>query len=146
MPNACLPKTCVGMSLVLSHTTRLAHLSTHRSTANAIQDNMANQLMISMISEGEMKIAIIDYCDLDGNTGTLGDFSKYIPEELIIRLLKTGRCEVVERRMLQKVIEEHKLTLTDEFDRNSVMELTLYSTNYTNQISRSGIQALSMGT
>jgi len=56
-------------------------------------------------------------------TAKVTDFGKFLSEELITRLFMTKRFEVVERQLLSKVIDEHKLTLAGFVDPNSAKEL-----------------------
>ena len=51
------------------------------------------------------------------------NFGKYIAEELITRLYRTKKFYVIERQLLNKVLEEHKLTSTGLIDENSAKEL-----------------------
>lgn len=83
-------------------------------------NSLTQQIERSMISEEKHKIAVIDFSNLYGQTT---DFGKFLTEELITRLFKTGRFEIMERRFLTKVLTELKLTLTDVFDTETIKEL-----------------------
>ncbi|MFH1006213.1 MAG: FlgO family outer membrane protein [Candidatus Latescibacterota bacterium] len=81
---------------------------------------LTRQIVNSLTKTGKTKIAVIEFSDLDGN---ITEFGKYLSEELITRLFTTGKFEVVERQLLNKVLEEHKLTLTGLIDETSAKEL-----------------------
>ena len=83
-------------------------------------DNLTDQIVKSLAEKGKSKIAVIEFSDLDGN---ITAFGKFISEELITRLFLTNRFEVVERNLLNKVLEEHKLNVSGIVDENSIKEL-----------------------
>jgi TolB-like protein len=66
------------------------------------------------------KIAVVEFTDLDGKITELG---KYLSEELITSLFKTKKFEVVERQLLNKVIEEHKLNMVGLIDPKTAKEI-----------------------
>jgi TolB-like protein len=67
------------------------------------------------------KIAILDF-SLQGE-GLDADMGKIVAEWMITALVKDGRFDVVERRLLESIIEEHKLVMTGVVDANSAEEL-----------------------
>ena len=79
-------------------------------------DKLTTQLVKSLSEEKKSKIAIMEFPDLQGNTSELG---KFIPEELTTRLFMTRRFEVVERSLLNKVLEEQNLGMTGLVDVSS---------------------------
>lgn len=82
--------------------------------------NLTTQIASSMAEGGEKKVAVTEFSDLEGqSTG----FGKYLAEELITRLFRTGKFEVIERRLLDKVVSEQKLSLTGFIDPSSAKEL-----------------------
>lgn len=83
-------------------------------------DELAQQVSQGMTAKGKTKIAVIEFTDLQGN---ITNFGKYLAEELITRLFETGKFRVIERNLLNKVIEEQKLTLTQLIDPSSVQKL-----------------------
>ena len=87
---------------------------------NSKLTDLTNQIINSLTETRKSRIAVIDFSDLEGN---VTEFGKYLSEELITRLFKTLRFEVVERRMLIKVIKEHKLSYTHFFDEESVKDI-----------------------
>lgn len=83
-------------------------------------DNLSQQIVSSTAMEENLTIAVMDFSGLEGQTT---DLNKYLPEELITRLFRTGRFEVVERRLLTKIFAELKLSLTEIFDLETIKEL-----------------------
>ena len=67
------------------------------------------------------KIAILDF-SLQGD-GLDVDMGKIVAEWMITALVKDGRFDVVERRLLESIIDEHKLVMTGVVDANSAEEL-----------------------
>lgn len=68
------------------------------------------------------KIAVLDF-QLQGVGYETTDMGKIVAEWLITALVKEGRFEVVERRLLRKVLEEQKLVMTGIVDENSATQL-----------------------
>lgn len=66
------------------------------------------------------KIAVVDFTDLEGRVSNLG---RLLSEELISRLFLAGNFRVVERLLLNKTIEEHKLQLQGLVEPRSAKEL-----------------------
>lgn len=82
-------------------------------------------LLVSQIIEGldqteATKIAVIPFADLDNKESKLG---RYIAEELTTKLYQTSRFEIVERTLLEKVIDEQKLGTTGFIDDNTAVSL-----------------------
>ncbi len=82
--------------------------------------DLTNQIIFSLSETKRTRIAIIEFSDLEGN---ITEFGKYLSEELIARLFRTGKFKVIERHFLNKVIEEHKLSYTHFFDEKSVRDI-----------------------
>jgi len=82
--------------------------------------DLTKQIINSLTETKRTRIAIIELSDLEGN---ITQFGRYLSEELITRLFMTGRFVVVERRFLNKIIQEHKLSYTHFFDEESVQEI-----------------------
>jgi len=68
------------------------------------------------------KLAVLDF-QLQGVGFETADMGKIVAEWLITALVKEGRFEVVERRLLRKVLEEQKLIMTGIVDENSATQL-----------------------
>lgn len=69
---------------------------------------------------GKAKIAVVEFSDLSGDPT---DFGRLLSEELITKLSNAGSYTVVERFLLNKAIEEHKLQLQGLVDPKSAKEL-----------------------
>ena len=82
--------------------------------------DLADQIVNSMIDGHKNKIAIVEFSSLDGQVTKLGSF---LAEELITRLFLTEKFEVIERHLLNKVVKEHKLSLSGIVNPSSAMEL-----------------------
>lgn len=83
-------------------------------------NNLTSQIIDSFNQSNVSKIAVIEFADLEGNVTQLG---KFIAEELITRIFTTGRFDVVERNLLQKVLEEQKLGMTGYIDQETAISL-----------------------
>ncbi len=83
-------------------------------------DNLTNQMIKSLAEENKSRIAIMEFPDLNGRISVLG---KFIPEELTTRLFNTKRFEVVERQLINKILEEQKLGMTGIIDATSAAQL-----------------------
>ncbi len=68
------------------------------------------------------KIAVLDF-QLQGQGHETADMGKIVAEWLITALVKEGRFEVVERRLLQKILEKQKLVMAGVVDENSATQL-----------------------
>jgi len=68
------------------------------------------------------KIAVLDF-QLQGENFPTEDMGKIVAEWLITALVQEGRFEVVERRLLKKVLSEQKLVMTGVVDENSATQL-----------------------
>lgn len=68
------------------------------------------------------KIAVVDF-SLQGENFETEDMGKIVAEWFITALVKVGRFEVVERSMLQKIIEEQKLALSGLVDASTATQL-----------------------
>lgn len=81
---------------------------------------LSNQIVISLSQKQKSKIAIIEFSNLQGEVNRFG---KFLAEELITRLYLTQKFEVIERQMLNKVMQEHQLNLSGLIDVNSAQKL-----------------------
>jgi TolB-like protein len=68
------------------------------------------------------KIAVLDF-QMQGKDYQVADMGSIVAEWLITALVKEGRFDVVERRLLQKVLSEHQLAMSGVVDDNSISEL-----------------------
>jgi len=83
-------------------------------------NNLTNQMVKSLSQENKSKIAIMEFPDLHGN---ISEFGKFIPEELTTRLFMTRKFDVLERQLLNKVLDEQNLGLTGLIDASSAAQI-----------------------
>ena len=83
-------------------------------------DHLVAQISAEMSGTQKTSIAVIPFFDLDGNVNELGNL---LSEELITRLYKTGKFNVIERQMLNKILTEQKLQASGLIDENSARKL-----------------------
>lgn len=68
------------------------------------------------------KIAVLDF-QMQGKDYQDTDMGSIVAEWLITALVKEGRFDVVERRLLKKVLSEHQLAMSGVVDDKSISEL-----------------------
>jgi TolB-like protein len=68
------------------------------------------------------KIAVLDF-QMQGKKYQNTDMGSIVAEWLITALVKEGRFEVVERRLLQKILQEHQLAMSGVVDDSSISAL-----------------------
>lgn len=68
------------------------------------------------------KIAVLDF-QMQGKEYQNADMGSIVAEWLITALVKEGRFDVVERRLLQKILAEHQLVMSGVVDDRSISEL-----------------------
>jgi len=107
--------TCLAICLVFLPVVYLNSQSLDEGLAN-----LSNQIANEMTQGQKNKIAVIEFSDLNGN---ITEFGKFVAEELITRLFLTQKFEVVERELLNKVLEEHELKSTGLIDPTSAQKL-----------------------
>jgi len=95
-------------------------VSTTQNTLDTQLQNLTDQIVISLSQKQKSKIAIIEFSNLQG---TVTKFGRYLAEELITRLYLTNKFEVIERQLLNKVLQEHQLNLSGLIDISSAQEL-----------------------
>jgi len=68
------------------------------------------------------KIAVLDF-QLQGEQFANKDMGKIVAEWFITAMVREGRFDVIERRMLQKLLNEQKLTMSGVVDANSATQI-----------------------
>ena len=68
------------------------------------------------------KIAVLDF-QMQGKNYQNNDMGAIVAEWLITALVKEGRFDVVERRLLKKILTEHQLAMSGVVDDKSISEL-----------------------
>lgn len=111
--------SCAKQSPPLNYNSTVADKNIEDELDIKLED-LANQIVNSMLEGGKSKIAVIEFSDLDGN---VTEFGKFIAEELITKLFLTKKFNVIERNLLNKVMQEHKLKFTGLIDPNTAKNL-----------------------
>ena len=68
------------------------------------------------------KIAVLDF-QIQGGKNDNPDMGKIVAEWFITALVQEGRFDVIERRLLEKVIEEQKIGVSGLVDESSASKL-----------------------
>lgn len=82
-------------------------------------DNIAHQIINNLTLKKKSTIAVIAFSDLKGNVNGFGNF---LSEELITRLFKNKQFNIIERQLLKKIVDEHKLGVSGMIDENTAKE------------------------
>ncbi len=83
-------------------------------------DQLVSQMASGFGDAEKRRVAVIDFVDLDGEVNSVG---KYLAEEVMTRLSKLENIQVIERRLLKKVMAEMKLQSSGLADGNSAARL-----------------------
>lgn len=70
-------------------------------------ENLTKKIVAGVESENKTSLAVIEFSNLDGSTSLFGQF---FAEKLISQLFETRKFKVVERNLLNKILEEYKLS------------------------------------
>ena len=108
------------LSLLIGCSSSIKNMAATPPTLDSKLDELVNQIITSLSQNQKTKIAIIEFSDIQGNITNLG---RYLAEELTTRLYRTGKFEVVERQLLNTILQEHQLSISGIIDENSVVEL-----------------------
>ena len=84
--------------------------------------DLAQQISVNMVNANLKKVALVEFAGLDGEVTAFGQF---LAEELTTQLFVAtpGRFEVVERRQLQRVLQEHRLSASGLLDASTIASL-----------------------
>jgi len=93
---------------------------TFAQTLDTGLQDLSNQISAGISESNKKKVAVVEFSDLDGK---VTEFGKFLAEELITRLFASKKFNVVERQLLNKVIEEHKLNMSGLIDENTAKEI-----------------------
>ncbi len=91
-----------------------------QKSLNSQLNNLTEQIVTSLSQTKKSKIAVIEFANLQGQ---VTQFGRYLAEELITRLYLTNQFEVIERQLLNKVLQEHQLNMSGIIDASSAKEL-----------------------
>lgn len=83
-------------------------------------DNLTEQIISNLTVNKYAKVAVVEFSDLDGKVSPLG---KYLAEELTTRLFRAGKFEIIERKLLAKMLEEQKLNVSGLIDENTAQKI-----------------------
>lgn len=82
------------------------------------------ELTKSIIAEAakfqKQNLAVVDFTDLQGNVTALG---RFLAEELSASLVMTGNVRVVDRNQLNKIFQEHSLSMLGISDPAAVKKV-----------------------
>lgn len=70
-------------------------------------ENLTKKIVAGVESENKTSLAVIEFQNLDGSISLFGQF---FAEKLISQLFETRKFKVVERNLLNKILEEYKLS------------------------------------
>jgi TolB-like protein len=87
---------------------------------NIALDDLANQIITEIDKSDKQIVAIADFYDLSGR---ITEFGLFISEELVNRLGRSKKINLVERRDLKRVMEELQLHLSGIVDTKSAKEV-----------------------
>ncbi|MFO0795100.1 MAG: FlgO family outer membrane protein [Candidatus Brocadiaceae bacterium] len=95
---------------------------THKNSSNldVTVDNFASQILQQLMQNNKKDVAVADFTDLGGNVTDIG---KFMTDEIITRLIISGKLKVVERKYLSEVLRDHRLPLSKALDPTSAKAL-----------------------
>ena len=79
-------------------------------------DDLVSQIINSLSENNKVKIGVVEFSDIQGNITNLG---RYIAEELTTKLYRTNQFEIVERQLMNKLLQEQNLSLHGYIDINT---------------------------
>ena len=83
--------------------------------------SISSSISDSIAKSGKKRIAVVDFTDLQGNVTELG---RFIAEELSVDLINTAKgFEVIDRNHLNRILAEHKLSVSGIVDQKTVQKL-----------------------
>lgn len=83
-------------------------------------DDLSRQISNGLAENQKSTIAVVEFVDLKGR---ITDFGRFLAEKLITRLYQTKKFKVIERQMLNKIVNEQKLSLTGMIDQSTAQQL-----------------------
>ncbi len=81
---------------------------------------LSREISDELTGNQKTTVAVAEFVDLKGGTS---DFGKFLAEELTTRLFKTKKLKVIERQLLNKVIAEQKLSLTEIIEASAAKRI-----------------------
>jgi TolB-like protein len=100
--------------------TFLSHFSVALAYENEIR-NLSTAMAENIAKAGKKRIAVVDFTDLQGNITELG---RFIAEEISVDFTVTAKgFEVIDRNHLNRILAEHKLSVSGIVDQKTVQKL-----------------------
>jgi TolB-like protein len=81
---------------------------------------LSKQITDGLTENQKRTIAVVEFVDLKGRVTDLG---RFLAEKLITRLYQTRKFKVIERQLLNKIVNEQKLSLTGMIDPSTAQRL-----------------------
>jgi TolB-like protein len=109
-------------------------IGSHAQDIDSELSAMTEKLAASIKANGNKKVTVVDFTDLDGGSSELG---RYIAEQLTVNLVMAKRdFSVLDRANLKKILAEHNLTAQGLVDPANAKQLGQFA----------GVDALILGT
>ncbi|MBU0482950.1 MAG: ankyrin repeat domain-containing protein [Proteobacteria bacterium] len=83
-------------------------------------DQLVRNISASLSQQKRSRLAVIEFTDLNGNVSGLG---KFLAEELTTKLFASGSFQVVERRLIEKILQEQQLSMSGIIDEETVIKV-----------------------
>lgn len=96
-----------------------SRVGAQRALSDGVKE-LSTQIAASVTTEKKTRIAVIPFRELNGKPTVLGT---YLAEELVTNLFQTGKLDIVERTMLDKILQELKLAESAMIDPSSAKEV-----------------------
>lgn len=90
------------------------------SNLDAMVDNFASQILQQLMQNNKKNVAVAEFTDLGGNVTDIG---KFMTDEIITRLILSGKLKVIERKYLSEVLRDHRLPLSKALDPTAAKAL-----------------------
>lgn len=84
---------------------------------------LTNQISSTINQKDKQKVAVAEFCDLNGR---VTKFGKFISEEILLALVRDENIVIVERQHLQKVMEEKKFKGSGIADAKSAQKIGIF--------------------
>lgn len=107
-----------GTPMTVSMSARRAAVGGWNGQLESLAIQLAQQLRWD--GRNRMKVAVLDFVEPHGRECTLGSPAA---EDLTTNLFETNKFEIIERRMLERVLAENQATQTDLYDPEHVARL-----------------------
>ncbi len=82
---------------------------------------LARSLSVGMNRDEKLRIAVLPFVELQSNAAD--PFGKYVAEGMIARLAHSGGFPVIERELLNKILEEHRLGMLGVLEGESAKKM-----------------------